>query len=159
MPKHLPGPFWHLPVAVILLFLLFIFVLVTSSVGYFGEQYNYPAAETRRMTYGANTFDLRIATTPAEQAQGLSGVRKLGPGEGMLFVNQYVGERCIWMKDMQLPIDIIWLDDDKQVIRIEEYVSPNTYPQTFCARAQYVIELAAGEANRSGIGPGRTLRF
>ncbi len=60
-----------------------------------------------------------VVTTQAAQAQGLGGRSDVPENYGMLFVfptDQRVG---FWMKDMQVPIDIIWLSDTGAVLGIE----------------------------------------
>lgn len=89
---------------------------------------------------------LDIADTPDLRTQGLSGRETLEDNRGMLFVFQRAGVVGIWMKDMHVPLDILWLDEHKQVVHIEHHVSPDTYPKTFqpLVAARYVIELPAG---------------
>lgn len=104
-------------------------------------------------------YTLKAARTPVEQAQGLSDTKSLASNQGMLFINDTVDQRCFWMKDMLYPLDIIWLDSKKTVVHIEKNLSPDSYPQAFCIDAQYVIELNAGEADKSGITDGQVLSF
>ena len=35
------------------------------------------------------------------------------------------------MKDMRFPIDIVWLDENKNIVGIERGVSPDSYPETY----------------------------
>ncbi len=114
---------------------------------------------TRLLSIDGTVYRLEIAATPEQQARGLSGRRGLLAGDGMLFANTGADERCIWMKDMQFPIDIIWVNTDKTTAKVMSNVQPDTYPQTFCAEAQYVIELKAGEAARHGLETGQPLQF
>lgn len=91
-----------------------------------------------------------VVTTQAAQAQGLGGRSDVPENYGMLFVfptDQRVG---FWMKDMQVPIDIIWLSDTGAVLGIEDSVSPDTYPKAFYPPqpVKYVLETRAGEARR-----------
>lgn len=110
---------------------------------------------------GDRTFALEEATTPAQQRQGLSGRMAMGRDQGMLFVFNNEGRPCFWMKDMQFPLDIIWVNTKHKVVHIRKNVSPETYPEAFCPDkpAKYVIELNAGEATKAGIRQGQTLAF
>lgn len=106
------------------------------------------------------SFNLEVADTVEKQELGLGQRDRLADNEGMVFV--YEGERqlCFWMKDMRIPIDMIWLNSAKKVLKIEANVSPKTYPNDFCAdSAQYVIELNANAAQAAGISTGQTLKF
>jgi uncharacterized membrane protein (UPF0127 family) len=102
-----------------------------------------------------------MVTTAAAQEKGLSGRASLAPDSGMLFVFQNEAQRCFWMKDMQFPLDIIWVNKDKRVVYIQPELSPSTYPDSFCPKppAQYVIELNAGQATQASIRIGETLTF
>lgn len=105
---------------------------------------------------GGKCYELEEAQTEDERRQGLSGRQLLAPDEGMLFVFDRPGRQCMWMKDMNFPLDIIWLDGRGRVISIEQGVAPDTYPDNFCSDADslYVIELNAGEVADSGLRPG-----
>src|SRR3989344_3587537 len=72
-----------------------------------------------------------LALTPIEQQQGLSGRDGLKDDEGMLFVFANSGEHLFWMKDMKFPIDIIWLNDNREVIYIKKNARPELYPETY----------------------------
>jgi uncharacterized membrane protein (UPF0127 family) len=110
-------------------------------------------------TTHSRTYYLSAASSESAQEHGLSGTASLGQDKGMLFVNSNVAERCFWMKDMRYPLDIIWADTAKKIVHIEKNLEPNTYPRAYCADAQYVIELNAGEADKNGMTPGQVLSF
>jgi uncharacterized membrane protein (UPF0127 family) len=107
------------------------------------------------------TYRLDLANTPELQAKGLGGRASMERGQGMIFVFDAPAKQCFWMKDMHFSLDIIWLDAQKKVVHIEKNVSPDTFPKSYCPTepAQYVIELNAGEAQKSDIHVGQTLRF
>lgn len=104
---------------------------------------------------------LEIVDDDKSRALGLSGREYLASGSGMLFVFDSPDRQCFWMKDMKFPLDIVWLNSDKQVVYLQENVSPDSYPHNFCSDdlAQYVIELNAGQAREFGITLGQTLEF
>jgi uncharacterized protein len=109
---------------------------------------------TRQVKSAEGTlFSLEVADTDALRQQGLSGKHALGQNQGMLFVYQNPGKRCMWMKDMDFPIDMMWLDASKKIIGIEDRIFPSTFPATFCHSAsQYVIELSIGRSSEFTIG-------
>lgn len=100
-----------------------------------------------------------IADTPEKQQRGLSATESLSADKGMLFAYDSVAERCFWMKDMRYGLDIIWLDEAKKAIAIEQSITPQTYPQTFCHDARYVLELKAGEVAKNGLQVGEYISF
>lgn len=87
-----------------------------------------------------------IADTESEREQGLSGTAYLPTGIVKLFVFENAAPWAFWMKDMQYPIDIIWLDETKTVIHIAPNLTPESYPQSFAptSPARYVIETQSG---------------
>ena len=55
------------------------------------------------------TFDIEIASTTLEQTRGLSFRPSLGANDGMLFIFGAGGVQSFWMKDMNFPLDMIWI--------------------------------------------------
>ncbi len=96
--------------------------------------------------------NLEIADAQEEREQGLSGRTALASDYGLLFVFEDKDAYGFWMKDMLIPIDILWLSDTGIILGIEHSVQPDTYPTVFYAPmpVQYVLEVAAGTAIRSG---------
>ncbi len=113
--------------------------------------------EDATLVVGKTRYNLRLATTPDQQAQGLSGLKSLPDNTGMLFVFSGSALRCFWMKGMRFALDIIWLSADNEVLLVDHDLSPRTYPMSFCVSAHSVIELVAGQARAAGITRGRTL--
>ena len=109
---------------------------------------------------GAN-YQLQIASTPSGRQLGLGGRSAIPKDAGMLFVFDKPARQCMWMKDMRFPLDIIWVNDRKQVIYLKQNLAPATYPAIFCSAtpSRYVIELNAGEAAKRHITLGQTLLF
>ena len=118
-----------------------------------------PAGAVLRLA-GTN-YQLTIASTPAARQSGLGGRPAMSQTSGMLFVFDKPAVECFWMKDMQFPLDIIWINSEKQVVHVEQQVTPETYPKTFCpsTAAKYVIELRAGEAAKRHVTIGQKLDF
>lgn len=94
---------------------------------------------------GDVALSVTVADDPEERRQGLSGVAKLNDFEGKLFIFDEAQKHGIWMKDMLIPIDIIWLDDNLTVIHIEENVVPESYPEIYAPNepARFVLEMGA----------------
>jgi uncharacterized membrane protein (UPF0127 family) len=68
-----------------------------------------PQLPGAKVTIGNTTFSAELATTMTQQAKGLSGRTGLGANEGMLFIFDRPRIQNFWMKDMNFPIDIIWI--------------------------------------------------
>ncbi len=64
-----------------------------------------------------------IADTPARQHRGLSGTKVLQKDEGMLFLFDEATKPGFVMRDMLIPLDIIWLSANT-VVGYEEHLQP-----------------------------------
>src|SRR3989344_9077893 len=80
-----------------------------------------------RIKIGDEIFTVRVAETQSARERGLSGTRALAPTAGMLFEFPTNALHSIWMKDMLIPIDIVWLSDEFLVVDIRENVSPDSF--------------------------------
>lgn len=110
---------------------------------------------------GDGIFTARIAKTDSERIKGLSGTDYLPKDKAMLFVFEEDARHGIWMKDMKIPIDVVWLDRDRRVIYIARDVLPESYPEVYRPNiaARYVIELAAGTVKDKVIRIGMVAQF
>lgn len=119
--------------------------------------------DLKQTTVSAKGHNIVAEVAEAEQdkTMGLSGRKCLGDGKGMLFVYPTTGDYKFWMKDMGFPIDMIWLDDDKNIVTVRSRVEPDTYPRTFGADkpAQYILEVKAGVAASADWTVGTKLDF
>lgn len=55
------------------------------------------------------TFDVEVASTTAEKSRGLSYRASLAENAGMLFLFNTPAIQNFWMKDMNFPLDMIWI--------------------------------------------------
>ena len=115
----------------------------------------------RQLAIGETSYELLVADTPAQQIQGLSGHPGLKENEGMLFIFSDSEERSFWMKDMNFPLDIIWIDETKRVAGFVENATPESFPEMFNSEVpvQYVLEVNAGDVAKKGIEVGDTVIF
>lgn len=119
------------------------------------------AGPIKQVHIGGKVLDVNLANTPALQEQGLSGVASLNKGTGMLFVFGEMGSRPFWMKDMNFPIDIIWIDENFKIVYIKSNATPESYPEIFVptVEAKYVLEVVSGFATENKIKEGETVLF
>lgn len=106
-------------------------------------------------------LNAEVADSPKEIAKGLSGRQSIKINQAMLFIYEASDEYCYWMKDMNFSVDIIWLNENKEVVDIEFDVAPSTYPQTFCPSgpARFVIETKSGVAGSAQLKIGSQVNF
>lgn len=117
--------------------------------------------DTTQVVLQTTLYTLEIADTDTLRERGLSYRTRLAPHTGMLFVFDAPALLKFWMKDMNFPLDIIWLNEDKKIVHIEHSLSPDTYPQSFGPDipTQYVIELNAGEAKKANLSVDTVVDF
>jgi uncharacterized membrane protein (UPF0127 family) len=111
---------------------------------------------------GTGNYMVRVVSEASDREKGLSGTVSLSKDQGMLFVFNESDKWGIWMKNMNYPIDILWIDQTKTVVEIATNVSPETYPSTVFRPgkpARYVLELAAGSASDASISVGSKASF
>ena len=77
----------------------------------------------QQVQIGRTVVDVMVADEPLKWMQGLSGHPGLGPKEGMIFMFPQKQVRSFWMKDMNFPLDIIWIDGDT-ILHIHEDLPP-----------------------------------
>ncbi len=144
--------------------IFFVLIAITIIVLFFPKKVThieYVCDKCVTANIGENIFFLKKSETQTEKTKGLSGVIKMGENYGMLFIYNNPDKYGIWMKDMNFPIDIIWLDAEKKVIDIKENALPESFPNVFYPQspATYIIELNAGTAEKEKINIGDIVVF
>ena len=100
-------------------------------------------------------FRVEVARTSAEQAQGLMFRTELGPQDGMIFPSATPQFRSFWMKNVVIPLDLLFIGADGFVSNIAANTVPyseDSIPSDGPVVA--VLELAGGRAAELGITPG-----
>ncbi len=136
-------------------FVLFIVVAITL-IGYL-TTLNYKS----KVIVNGKTFVVDVSDTAYTKMKGLSGRAPLKENEGMIFIFDKPEKEGFWMKDMNFPIDIIWIDENLTVNHLEKSVSPSTYPNIFYppTPSKYVLEVLAGQAEEMGLKVGDKVQF
>lgn len=65
-------------------------------------------------------YSVEVAETQEEKEKGLSNRRELKENEGMLFVYDEPQHLSFWMKDTEIPLDIIFISEDLEVISVHQ---------------------------------------
>lgn len=113
------------------------------------------------VTIGGKTIKVEMAQTLVERERGLSGKTILPEGTGMLFIFEKPDYYGFWMKDMNFPIDIIWIGRDYKIVDVSADVSPSTFPKTFSPKepVQYILEVNSGWAEQNKVAVGDSIDF
>ncbi|GGN98660.1 DUF192 domain-containing protein [Haloarcula pellucida] len=105
------------------------------------------------------TVEVRIADTGPKRYLGLSNTTSLEPNEGMLFVHDEEGEYGYVMRDMDFPLDIIFVDANGTITTIHHAPLPpegtsESELKEYSGQGKYVLEVNRGWANRTGVTVG-----
>lgn len=94
---------------------------------------------------GRISISVEIADKEETRTQGLMGRDVLSPTHGMLFLFENSEERAFWMANTPLPLDILFIDANKRIIKIHHNTKPyseESLPSDGPAR--YVLEVNGG---------------
>lgn len=122
------------------------------------------------VTIRALRVNTKVAATADLRKKGLSKHASIPVNEGILFVFDTSAKHAIWMKDMQFPIDIIWIGDlpsgEKKIVDIKESaaVQPKLQDKYLTIYkphndAKYILEINAGLARSNNLAVGDTVEF
>ncbi len=106
------------------------------------------------------SFDIEIADNDYETQTGLMHRQSMANNNAMLFIFPDMRMRSFYMKNTLLSLDIIYLDDKKNIISIQENAKPldeTSLPSG--TPAQYVLEINAGLSKQWSITPGDRIEF
>jgi uncharacterized membrane protein (UPF0127 family) len=103
---------------------------------------------------------VELARNDAQRARGLMFRRELPRDQGMLFIFEETSEHPFWMHNTLIPLDLIFLGDDRKVVGVVANAEPQTDTQRTVPQAsRYVVEVNGGEAAAHGIGTGTRTVF
>ncbi len=106
----------------------------------------------------SHEFDIELALTPAQQAQGLMFRRQMAPDAGMLFYHPRDTVATMWMRNTFLPLDMLFVAADGRIVHIVERTVPQSLTTISAGRpVRAVLELNAGTVRRLAIGDGDRL--
>jgi hypothetical protein len=120
-----------------------------SDTGYFGSRLQ----TEKYVVIGEAQLKVAVADDNKERELGLSGQENLAENTGLLFYFDRSDYHGIWMKEMNFPIDIIWIGTNMQVVHLERNVTPDTYPKIFKPnqKARYILEVRSDFIKNEGI--------
>ncbi|MFM7088432.1 MAG: DUF192 domain-containing protein [Candidatus Paceibacterota bacterium] len=136
-------------------------ILIFLSLRRPGRDIPVSRSEINVVEIGGKAVKVELALSDTEKAKGLSGRPSLKEEEGMLFVFENTTRHPFWMKDMLIPIDMIWIDEVGVVVYIAHEAQPNSYPALFGSNVEskYVLEVTAGFAKRHKVVIGSKVNF
>jgi len=151
-------PYWKLLLSLLILLVVFLFFAILL---FFIN--NKGSMQTREICLKNRCFEVEIAETTAQRARGLMFRQELSENQGMFFVFSKPGNYGFWMKNMSMPIDIVWMDKDLKITHIEHSAPPceadpcPVYNPGLSS--QYVLEIKAGLVKELDMKAGDNFSF
>ncbi len=106
------------------------------------------------------TIDIEFAETDYERETGLMHRTSMEDNQGMLFIFSTEFPRSFYMKNTYIPLDIIYLDEQKKIVSFQENAVPlNEAGLPSEIPAMYVLEVNAGLAEKWLLEIGDTISF
>lgn len=115
---------------------------------------------------GGERIACEMMLTAPDWQRGMMYRESLAPDRGMLFLYGESAQRNMWMHNVKIPLDIIWLNKDRVIVGILANAPPcliedSTRCPQYSTRenSQFVLELAGGMAAKYRLAKGQTIRF
>jgi len=114
-----------------------------------------------RVTIGVGTeeFVVEVARTSADQARGLMDRKRLGEGEGMIFVYAADRRMSFWMRNTYIPLSIGFLTSEGEILQIEDMRPLDLTPVVSQRSARHALELNRGAFERASARVGDRVRL
>lgn len=108
-------------------------------------------------------YDIALRKTEKERQEGLMNSEGMNDNQGMLFVFDKEDYYGMWMKNMLIPLDMIWINSDGVVVFLVHDQEPckDNYCPTIESdvQARYVLEINAGQISKKGIRAGDIVKI
>lgn len=107
-------------------------------------------------------ISLEIADTPQKRYLGLSNRNDLCADCGMLFVSEDMRDHSFVMRNMNFPLDILFIRDNTVVKLYENLPPEGSAPQNIYSSGEpvnYVLELNGGKASELGLRKGSEINL
>ncbi|MCX6764810.1 MAG: DUF192 domain-containing protein [Candidatus Nealsonbacteria bacterium] len=140
-----------------------IFILIFSMFLFLTLFNKNPSKPENKIFFKEHCFFVELAKTDEELKRGLMFKKELNPDSGMLFVFDKEKIYPFWMKNTLIPLDIIWLNEEKEIV----FMSKNTPPcfENNCKsivpdkESKYVLEISGGVSDKINLEIGDKLIF
>ncbi len=112
------------------------------------------------------TILVEVMTDPVDITRGMMFRDSLAPDRGMLFIFGTPGQYSFWMYQVKIPLDIVWMDQNRRVTEISANTPP--CPSKSARECTYsgghetsifILELGGGQAEKYGIRTGSVIEF
>lgn len=146
----------------IFIILLIILIFLFSFMMFFLEEV-LSENKINAVCISKNCFEVEIADNQIKRQIGLSSYDSLDKDSGMLFIFESEDEYSFWMKNMSFPLDIIWINEEREIVYIAQSVSPcNDLDCPLIKpnkKAIYILEINSGLADELIFSLGDRVEF
>jgi uncharacterized membrane protein (UPF0127 family) len=105
-------------------------------------------------------IDVEIADNDAKRQRGLMFRKTMEDSQGMLFVFVASEQQSFWMKNTILPLDIMFVSENKEIVKIHKKTVP--FSETSLPsekKSMYVVEVNGGFSDKYGVKEGDKIDF
>jgi uncharacterized membrane protein (UPF0127 family) len=105
-------------------------------------------------------MDIEIAESDYETATGLMYRKSMEEKQGMLFIFQDVAKHSFYMKNTEIPLDLIFIDENLTIVSFQKEAKP--FDETSLSSEvsiKYVLEINAGLADKWILEVGDQITF
>ena len=142
----------------ILIISIILVLIIIFSLKIFNNNYN----NQPKACINNHCFKLELAKTQEEQIKGLMQRSSLDQDKGMLFIFEEEAIYPFWMKNTLVPLDILWINSNNEIIYIARNVQP-CKEQCFSIspnnNARYVLEINANLSEKYDFNIGDRLKL
>lgn len=118
----------------------------------------YTQTNKNKACFDKNCFNIEIVSSQEKLSNGLMFRESLDENSGMLFIFPEENSHNFWMKNTLIPLDIIWINTDKEIIFIQHNAQPCLKEPceifTSDEKALYVLEINSGISEKIGLEVG-----
>lgn len=105
---------------------------------------------TETITIGDKQYDVEIADTESKRVDGLSRVKSLKDDEGMLFIFDRLSTTYFTIKDTDIDLDIIFIDESGTVLSVNSVEARDPNPVEAPGPYKYVLEVGIDSGIQEG---------
>lgn len=138
------------------------FLLVLAALLLGLQLFDAPASampERHIVLHGADAqrrLRVELAKDPVDLMRGLMFRQRLAPYDGMLFDFGMMKPIQMWMKNTDIPLDMVFFDEARRVVHIHRGAIPHDETTIASpALARYVLEVDAGKADTLHLATGQ----
>jgi len=117
-------------------------------------------AVTFKLAGGDKTVKVEVVKSELAIQKGLMYRQYMAPDEGMLFLMGETKEQTFWMRNTLIPLDMLFITADFEVVGIVESATPQTDDiRTVGKPSLYVLEMNGGWCKANGVAAGAHVVF